>query len=387
MSSVSNGDLLERAATLKGQLVTFAERTPRVSKHLGAELARQFGDTMITDESRLINAIDHFVLQHRLPDGRSVVEHFVGSHRELTDTDCEILLGWHDVVDGVFQVDTNDDGRVDAVNVIDELPYQIRANAGPAVLSRLRPGDFLVGRIVPLDDGWMLSGAQGIFPATDKPHLLRTAAAAAMAHPELVLRNPAKVARAWEIQRRERDCFVEFFGADLVVIPGPHLQDRWDEFWDWRLAKFPSPSTALADNEQVQLGPTARLDLPDDLTGAATVAAIYDEAEGLIFLTDFGSVEAAFDHPDLAYDDKHRQTVLGYLKDDSVSALPFRRLAARDPDRASLLFARLLKKPRFVWARDGEALLRRYKPDSSVQQRCPTITVLSDALAQALQVA
>jgi hypothetical protein len=38
-------------------------------------------------------------------------------------------------------------------------------------------------------------------------------------------------------------------------------------------------------------------------------------------------------------------------------------LADRDPDKASVLFRRLLKRPRFDWARDGEQLLRAAKAD------------------------
>jgi hypothetical protein len=50
--------------------------------------------------------------------------------------------------------------------------------------------------------------------------------------------------------------------------------------------------------------------------------------------------------------------VFGYLKADSISALPFRRLAGADTGRASQLFQHLLKKPGFSWERGGEALLR-----------------------------
>ena len=46
----------------------------------------------------------------------------------------------------------------------------------------------------------------------------------------------------------------------------------------------------------------------------------------------------------------------------TLDALPFRRLAGADTGRASQLFQHLLKKPGFSWERDGEALLRKHKP-------------------------
>ena len=55
----------------------------------------------------------------------------------------------------------------------------------------------------------------------------------------------------------------------------------------------------------------------------------------------------AFENPGLAADSEHRQAVLGYLKADNISALPFRRLAGADTAWASQLFQHLLKKPSF----------------------------------------
>jgi hypothetical protein len=113
---------------------------------------------------------------------------------------------------------------------------------------------------------------------------------------------------------------------------------------------------------------------------AATVAVVYDEVEGLNFYKDYGLVDAAFANPELAKDREHRQAVLGYLTDPSVSPLPLRRLAARDPTRASRPFATTLKRPGFSWERDGEALLRRHEPDRDERAVLPSVIPVSDAL-------
>jgi hypothetical protein len=98
--------------------------------------------------------------------------------------------------------------------------------------------------------------------------------------------------------------------------------------------------------------------VPGDLASAPTVALAYDETEGLTFLANFALVREAFENPGLAADSEHRLAVLGYLKADSISALPFRRLAGADTAWASQFFQHLLKEPSFSWERDGEALLR-----------------------------
>jgi hypothetical protein len=389
MLTVTDDDLLDRAAERKAELVAFAWHMPWISKRLVKELHRQFGDPIDTDEMHLINAIDQFVLQERLPDGRTVVEHFVAAHRELDELDREMLLGWHDVVEGIFEVVANTDSSVDAVNVIDQLRYRLHATSGPSVIAAARSGAFLLARAVPLGDAWMLSGAQMIMPKSDRKQLLQVAAEMATSRPRLVFRNPELLARAWELQHWERDRFVEFFGADLVVLAGTELQPRWDGYWAWRLRQRPpqaAPTTTKQRGRQ-PVQPLARWELPPELCDADTIGIVYDEAEGLTFLPDFGQLQAVFDDPGQALDKAHRQVVQHYLRDDTVSALPFRRLAAGCPEGATLVFRRLLSKPSFLWERDGESLLRKYKPASFATPPLPCVTVLGDELARALQAA
>jgi hypothetical protein len=51
-----------------------------------------------------------------------------------------------------------------------------------------------------------------------------------MRTPEAVYRSPEKLARAWEMRRADRQRFVGFFGADLVLVPGDQSQERLNRF-------------------------------------------------------------------------------------------------------------------------------------------------------------
>ncbi|MEY9840248.1 hypothetical protein [Streptacidiphilus sp. EB103A] len=66
-----------------------------------------------------------------------------------------MVLAWRDVVEGTFEVRSVRDGVLQAHNLIDDLPYRIRSNAGSDALRPLRPGTFVITRIVPLADDWM----------------------------------------------------------------------------------------------------------------------------------------------------------------------------------------------------------------------------------------
>jgi hypothetical protein len=108
--------------------------------------------------------------------------------------------------------------------------------------------------------------------------VLCAAATIALRHPALVFRNPEKLARAWELQRRGRDLFIEHFGGDVLVVPGRELASHLQGYWD-----FCDRATAAGDL------PRPTTDLPADLHNAATVGVIYDEVDGLQMYPNFGA--------------------------------------------------------------------------------------------------
>ncbi len=375
--------LLEHCSDLKRELVEFA-RSRRFSRQFGQAL-RAGSRGRAVDESEFINIIDHFILQCPLPGGRTVVETYVSAHPGLAEADRQMLLGWRDVVEGVFEVRVRDGEAIIAVNLIDELTYRVRSNAGPAALAPMEPGCFMIARIVPIGVGWMLSGTQQTFGASRRAAVLQVAAELAAGYRRLVFRNPGKVTQGWELARKQRAMFIEFFGSDLIVVPGPEVASRMNGFLTWynrRVLEEADPAASSLD-AGVAI-PAPAFSVPGDLASAPTVAVACDETEGLMFLANFVLVREAFEDPGLAAEREHRQAVLGYLKADSISASPFRRLAGADTARASQLFQHLLKKPGFSWERDGEALLRKHKPWCFGAEPQPPVTPLSSELAKAL---
>lgn len=375
--------LLDHCSDLKRQLVEFA-CSRRFSRQLDQAL-REGSRGRAVDESEFINVIDHFILQRPLPGGRTVVETFVSAHPELEEADRHMLLGWREVVEGVFEIRERDGEAVIAVNLIDELTYRVYANAGPAALASMEPGCSMIGRIVPIGVGWMLSGTQQTLGASQRAAVLQVAAALAVEHPRLVFRNPEKVNQGWELARKQRAMFTEFFGSDLIVVPGPEVASRMNSFFAWytrRVLEEDGSAAGSLDADATARTPAFRV--PDDLSSAPTVALAYDETEGLTFLANFALVREAFEDPGLAADSEHRQAVLGYLNADTISAQPLRRLARADTTRASQLFRHLLNKPGFSWERDGEALLLERKPWCFGAKPQPPVTPLSSELAKAL---
>jgi hypothetical protein len=380
-------NLVWRSGDLKGELVDFAQGSP-FARSFRQALKERFAGATAVDEEQFINFLDWFFLQHRLPDGRTVVERFVAARQDLSDEERAMLLGWRDVVEGIFEVQRRDGEALLTVNLVDGLPYRVRSNMGPAVFSRMPRRSFLVTRLVPIGDEWLLSGATSVLPAASTAEAHHAAAQAALRHPALALRDPERLARAWELQREDRRWFVAFFGSDLVVCSGSELAGRMRAYGEFRMqeARDAEGRSAIDRARQPSGVVPATPDfgaLPADLCDADTVGVIYDEVEGLNYFANFGLVQAAFANPEAAADREHRRAVLGYLKEPSISPLPLRRLAEPDPERASRVFRQVLRRPEFSWERDGEALLRRHKASWFERPAVPSVVPVGPVLADA----
>jgi hypothetical protein len=207
--------------------------------------------------------------------------------------------------------------------------------------------------------------------------MLPAVAEFAMGSPRAVFRNPAKLAEARRFLAEHRATFVEMFGDDLIVVPGNEVPGRIETFHR-RLAEKARP-----DADPPEPG---RMDLPDHLLAADSVAIHFVEGEGLSFYPDYRLLEELFSNPALISRRPYRDALSGFLRDPDTSPEPLRRLAARDPGKASTVFARLLKRKRgFSWATDGEQLLRSSKPRYFGGTRLPRTVPLSALLSDALQ--
>ena len=369
-------DLLERAGDLKGMLVEFAF-SGRFDRELSAVIEREFPGGVITDEAMLTATIDHFALQHRLSSGSTVLEDFAGTHRDLSDSDRALLLGWRDVVEGIFEVTGKERSALLLFNLVDELPYRARSNMGGRAFRPLKKGMVVIGRLVPIGGDWMVSGDLAAYPAAEREAMLVIAAQQSLRHPEAAFRNPAKLAQARDLLTVHHQAFVDLFGDDLIVVPGPGVVARVEEFHRHLAVQ------AGSDGEDTSL---PALDFPDEVLDDDGVAIHFAEGEGLSFYPGYGLLEELFRNPALLARRRCRETLSGFLRDPEVSPEPLRRLAARDPDKAGQVFSRLLKrKGGFSWEADGEQLLRQHKPGYFDGSVLPRTVVLSGQLSDAMR--
>ncbi|MPY98204.1 MAG: hypothetical protein GEU97_09435 [Actinophytocola sp.] len=377
-------DLIARSGELKREIVAFARRPP-FERSLTGQLRDAAERRGVLDDAAAVAVIDQFIHHHRLPGGDSVLERFVARRRpQLPPAERDMLLGWLDPVEAVFEVAGFDDDAVVLHNLLDDLRYRVRSNMGAETFAGLSEGMFVEGRIVPVHpavDEWLVSGHFSTYPMSSVRLVAQAAAQVVMASPGLLYRNPERLRRSWEMQERQRQRFIEFFGSDLVILPPADVKRQMTEYY-LRLRAEAAGGDPAAEWEAEAEELAA---IPDDLLDAETVALIYDEVEGLNYYAEFGSLDELFADPSLVKDKSRIARLRTYLRDDSVSPLAIRRLVQRHADGADHVFRKTLGKPNFVWERDGENLLRKRKKEFFDSEPTPSVFTIGDRLTELLR--
>jgi hypothetical protein len=355
---MATAELVRRCGELKAELVAFAK-------------ASRFARRLVWND---VNRIDEFILQQRLPDGRTMVDLFVASRPDLSEDERRLVLGWHDVVETLVEVRIHEGDTVDGVGLIDGLPYRIHSTLP---IRKLGFGSFLIARLVPVGSEWLFSGESDCFPASSRRDVLRTAARLAVEFPALLFRNPDVLALGWEQQAADRRRFMDYFRCDMVVLPGRKLKSEMGAFNEYRYAE-------AAPRQGPRRRSAPPMEFADALLDSKLVAVIYDEAEGMLMFPHFEVLDELFDDPELIRDGRYRSGLKDHLRDENVSPILFRRLAQRHPGTVSVVFRKLLGKRAFDWNRDGEALLRKYKSSYLDRTPLPAVAPLSETLAAAL---
>ena len=337
------------------------------------------------NEGEAIDVIDRFALLYRLPNGKTVLDQFLASRPDLSAADREMLRGWRDPVDGIFEIRGKDRDALVLLNLVDDLEYRTYSNVGPAAFRPLPKDGFVLARLVPIrpvpTPGWS-PGRWRAYRKSDAAQIAEAALELATKLPELVYRNPGKIEQGWKRMREDRAAFVEFFGGDELVLPPAEAEERLNAYYRHRQEAALAARPARRRPRNVPGVDVPAFELPPELADADTIGIIYDEIDGLNFYNEYGMLRDLFADPALAADKRYADVLRGYLRAETIGPLPFRRLAAAHPQTVDVVFRKILRKPDFTWAEHGEALLRRRKPWYYEHEPRPGISVIGDRLSE-----
>ncbi|MFD7728926.1 hypothetical protein ACFV6F_00870 [Kitasatospora phosalacinea] len=236
--------------------------------------------------------------------------------------------------------------------------------------------------LAPADGAWLISGAMEYYPKSDGTEIVQAALHLAASRPELVFRNPEKIEQGWQQMRDDLTAFVGFCGADELVLPPVEAEDLVNAYYRHRQEATLATRPDRVPGGRFPVPDLPAFGLPPDLADADTVGVIYDEIDGLNFYADYGMLQDLFAEPDLTGRSRHQGLLRKYLREESITPLPIRRLVAAHPGTADEVFRKLLRRPGFSWAEHGEELLRQRKPQYYAQEPRPGVSVIGDRLAE-----
>ncbi|MFJ3938486.1 hypothetical protein ACIPYR_16820 [Streptomyces parvus] len=335
------------------------------------------------DEGEAIRITDHFILRYRLPDGSTVVDRFVVGRKDLTPSDREMLLGWRDPVEGIFEIQRKDGDAVVLHDLVSDLEYRTYSNVGRSAFRGVSKGGFLHTCLVPLhsaDGAWLVSGAMSYYPRSRATDIAQAALELAANRPELVFRNPQMIEQGWRRMGEDRAAFVEFCGSDELVLPPAEAEDLLNAYYRHRQEAAVAAQPGRARRRRLPGLDLPFFAFPRELADSDTIGVIYDQVDGLNFYADYGMLRDLFADPALTGRGRHQDLLRTYLREESIAPLPIRRLAAAHPETADEVFRKVLRKPRFTWGEHGEALLRRRKPWYYESEPRPGVSVIGDRL-------
>jgi hypothetical protein len=315
--------------------------------------------------------------------GFAAADRFIGTHRELTRAERDLVLDWADNnVPGIFEVRgaPQASGAAKAVtvlNLVDDLEYLVYGLADtPAA------GGFLAATLLPLttdDSAWLAAGGETAYPAADARRVAKLAIDMATRDPELVFRNPVKVKQGWEHMRRDREEFLAFFGGDELVLPTLEAEGRLNAYY--KLRRDAALAARGRHRAVSDTGETTFV-MPEGFFEFETVGIIYDELDGFVVVPEYGMLRAMFADPALAADREHANVLRAYLREDTIPPLPLRRMAAAYPDSVDVVFQRVLGNRNFSWRNNGVSLLKKRKPGYYEAEPTPGVAVLSDRVME-----
>jgi hypothetical protein len=317
----------------------------------------KYGDPLVIDsEEGFHEFTDNFVYSYRFPDNLTVIDRFLAETSDLSEEEKVIVLRWKDPVVGLFQVkSTLADGFV-AENLINEVDYTIKPTTIPQRLERLaRPGAFFRAKIIPVNDKeYIFSGAQEFLDTSEK-EILKAVASLQIKNPKFAFRdNEEKIRRGFELQKEDRELFVEYFGSDEVLTEGRKLPALAAEFMNYRLSKVTKP---LPEGYK-----PPEMHFPKGLLKSKDVGIVFDELSGQHYLINYGIILNVFQSPDELKIQRYKRDILKYLEDQTISPHVLRRLLFQFPQNAEFIIRKILDRPQFSLEKDFDPLMDEFKP-------------------------
>ncbi|MGB7058741.1 MAG: hypothetical protein WBD58_13625 [Geitlerinemataceae cyanobacterium] len=363
--------------------------------------------------------IDSFAIEG-IANDRSPIDWFLADRPDLTPDERHLLAGWQRGFMGLFEVTAAESEELELMNWLSAKHYPVEP-IDPQKTARLKPGDILLTRIVPLsDDRWMLLGTYAYLGKLGQPKLAVAIGNFKENYPQALYSDaPELLELAWDSVAEYHREFVAFFGSDRITLPGKELSEKIGELQqqmtDRRLSAAgidPTKSLSQAardagmDEEelvaaasesgmeasQVQRllkGETKmvrpKIELPDNLKRSPAVTVLSHPRWGQTFLPNYTQWEESIESSEETAQTEANSRLRQYIDDASVNFWVWQQIAKEHPQALEAGLQTVLARPDFSLERDFADWLQQI--DRRAQPKLPETASIPQHLQQLFEVA
>src|SRR5204862_5016537 len=193
------------------------------------------------DEHEAESVLDWFLFDWFDESGEGVIDYYLDAHEDLDDLDEAMLLDWVDSINSVFEIQSIGKHSVELRELDSRDAYTATTTAERAPFKK---GQFLIARLLPLNDDLIFSGLQFLMPDRESARawLEMRRAFDAFDSPEAV-----------EKARREQcTAFCDLFGCDELTVPSSKLNATLERFQRYLLTERRDPETGMTPAQRLE---------------------------------------------------------------------------------------------------------------------------------------
>ncbi len=421
--------ILERAEQLKQDSIDFVydaegELAVAFEKYIADRGSRETQD--IKQQNLLI---DTFLLEGKVGD-KTPLKLFLEEQSNLTPSDRALLDNWQHSFIGLFEIVELIPGGMELMNWLTSKNYQVVCRDRHAGCDREKwqVGDILITRISSVSERsneWMFLSDLLRKGKLSKPKLAVAIGEFKKNYPQHLYSDaPELLEQAWESVAQYHHEFVDFFGEDLVTLPGYQLNQKINElqsimskkrFADAGIDDSKSVREILqesgADEEEIkaataELGADSELvakainsnakismtmpeiNLPDEIKKAQSVTSFSHPRWGQMLLPTYTKFKAMLATEDVQNFPNYDLLVRKYLEDPQINYFVWQQLQQEYPTQLEKALQLVLNRPEISLPNNLENIMREFK--KPLQPELPEIAsvpqhlhdLFEEALAQ-----
>ncbi|MCL2878260.1 MAG: DUF3843 family protein [Acidobacteria bacterium] len=231
-----------------------------------------------------IAMIDDFICQDTtLWSGLGAID-ILAECLDVPDEQKSELRSWYQRHASFYKIVKTDDNFTEAVNLINDISYQIQEGAPGYPRSRtFKPGMTVFGSLTPWRNKWYWSGEQFIMEPPCTKEQIAQAVAQHRQNTQIVARFwTERKELAFERMKEDYQIKLKHYGNDFVVLPDGRTFEREE------IKRFSADMKSLG-----VVGKTPRLSFPDHLLNCKTGIGLYfDPVEGTEIMENFNEIRS-----------------------------------------------------------------------------------------------